>query len=477
MQKYELVMWLETHVRLKSKTKMFCWCKNAVALAKTPNENTCPICMWFPWMLPVLNEEVVNLAVKAINAMKWKTNLVSIFDRKSYFYPDSPSAYQITQLFQPIMEWWEVTTFVEWELKTFKIERMHLENDAWKLSHSETKSLCDYNRAWSPLMEIVTTPTFRDKTEVQEYLKELQKILRWCGASDADMEKWQLRCDVNISIRPFWQEEFGTRVEYKNLNSFSAIWRCIDYEYRRQVKILESGWTLDQETRWWDDAKWIGTPQRSKEDAMDYRYFPEPDLPPLVLTKEYVSDRAIDSLPLDRRLKYLNEYKLTEDDARILSLNRDISDYYEELVKLTNDPKKSCSYITTVLLAIFKESDQEDIKFSELKFDIKELWELINLVNKSEISSTNAKIVVEELFKEWWESNEIIDKLWLRQTNDMWALEKIVDNVIKDNPKQVEEYKAWNERLFWFFVWQSMKASKWQGNPKVFNEILKKKLS
>lgn len=472
---YELVMWLETHVRVKSKTKMFCSCKNALELAGEPNENTCPVCMWFPGMLPVLNEEVVNLAVRAWLAMKCTVNKVSNFDRKSYFYPDLPSGYQITQLYHPIVEHWEVKTFVNGELKTFHIHRMHIENDAWKLVHAGSKTLCDYNRAGSPLMEIVTEPDFRSKEEVIAYLEELQKIMRFCGASDADMEKWQLRCDVNISLRLPWETEFRNRVEIKNLNSFASISRAIDTEYKRQVKIYDAGGKIDQETRWWNDEKWVSNPLRSKEDAMDYRYFPEPDLPPLVLTDEYIKARIIDELPIDRRLKYLNEYKLQEDDARILSNGKNISDYFERLVALTSDPKKSCSYITTVLLAHFKESE-DNVSFDSLKFEIWELAAVINLINKDELSSTNAKVVIEELFLNWWKTEQIIEKLWLKQTNDMWALEEIVKKVIENNSAQVDQYKAWNDKLFGFFVGQAMKESKWAGNPKIFNDLFKKYL-
>lgn len=473
--KYEIVMWLETHVRIKSKTKMFCSCRNAVALAEEPNENVCPVCMWFPWMLPVLNEEVVNLAVRAWHAMKCTINKISAFDRKSYFYPDLPMGYQITQLYHPIVEHGEIETFVSGNLKKFRIHRMHIENDAWKLVHAGTKTLCDYNRAWSPLMEIVTEPDFRSKEDVLAYLEELQKVMRFCGASDADMEKGQLRCDVNISVRLKWENVLNNRVEIKNMNSFTAIWRAIDNEYKRQIKIYEVGWRVDQETRWWNDEKWVSSVLRSKEDAMDYKYFPEPDLPKLVLTEEFIKEREIQELPIDRRKKYLLEYKLQEDDARILSNERDISDYFEELVKLTNDPKKSCSYITTVLLAHFKESN-EPTGFYNLKFEVSELAKVIELTNKDELSSTNAKIVIEELFATWWKTDEIVDRLGLRQKNDMWALEEVVKKVIESNPSQVSDYKWWKVNLFGYFVGQAMKESKGQGNPKIFTDLFKKYL-
>lgn len=474
--KYEIVMGLETHVRVKSQTKMFCTCKNATDLAPEPNIHVCPVCMGFPGQLPTLSEGVVDLAVRASHALSSHVQNVSEFDRKSYFYPDLPMAYQITQMYHPITMGGEVRTLVDGELKTFRIHHMHIENDAGKLVHANGKTLCDYNRAGSPLMEIVTEPDFRSKADVLAYLEEIQKLMRWCGASDADMEKGQLRCDVNISIRPHGQKEFGTRVELKNINSFSSIGRAIDAEFARQVEILEEGGTLDQETRGWNDEKGYSTSLRSKEDAMDYRYFPDPDLPPLHISDEFISERKLSELPIDRRLKYLNEYKLIEDDARILSNDRITSDFYEELVKISGDPKKSCSYITTVLFAIF-ESAPEKITLADVKAETREFAEVIKMVNADEISSTNSKIVMEKLVFEGGNAREWTEKLGLKQSNDTGALEAIVDEVLAQNASQVEEYKGGKENLFGFFVGQCMKASKGQGNPKMFTEILKKKLS
>lgn len=470
---YEIVMGLETHVRIKSETKMFCACRNAVELADEPNLHTCPYCMAFPWALPVLNERVIDLAVRAGQAMRCTVNETSIFDRKSYFYPDSPSGFQITQLFHPIVQHGVVRAHAGEEVKSFKIERMHIEADAGKLIHSGNKTLCDYNRAGSPLMEIVTEPDFRSKEDVIGYLEELQKLMRWCGASDADMEKGQLRCDVNISIRNRGETVLNNRVELKNINSFSAIWRAIDNEYKRQIKIVESGGKVPQETRGWDDEKGMSSSQRSKEDAMDYRYFPEPDLPPLMISKEFIEARAIGDLPIDRRLKYTDEFKLQPDDARILSASRDLSDFYEELVKLSGDAKKSCSYITTILFTIW---GKEPNFFP----DVRDVGHVINFVNRNELSSTNAKIVIEELYKSMnlWDGTKewisaLIDKLGLRQVSDTGALKAIAEKVLADNPGQVAEYKSGKENLFGFFVGQCMKASAGQGNPKMFTEILK----
>ena len=473
---FEKVIWLEIHVRIKSNTKMFCNCKNAVALEPEPNVNVCPICMWFPGMLPVLNKEVLRLWVIGWMMMKCEVNKHSRFDRKTYFYPDSPNSFQITQMYEPIVWAWRVKVLVNWEERNFSIHHMHLENDAWKLVHAWGKTLCDFNRAWSPLMEIVTDPVFSNEDEVMEFLKELQKMMRAAWVSDADMEKWQLRCDVNISVKPVWTEKLWTRVELKNINSFSAIGRAIKYEEARQVKLIESWGQVEQETRGWDDDKGISTTQRSKEDAMDYRYFPEPDLLPIDLSDDFIEEcrKSLPELPVEKRIKYLNVYKLWEDDARILTADKELWDYFDIVVEKSNDPKKACAYITTAILALAKEENISNIFDTKIKAE--ELAEVIKMVNADELSSTNAKVVIEELFRNWGNARSIAESKNLIQKNDLWALESIVDKVISENAKQVEDYKNWNVNIFGFLVGQCMKASAWSWNPKIFNEILKKKL-
>lgn len=482
--KYEIVMGLETHVRIKSNTKMFCSCANALELADEPNINVCPICMGFPGMLPALTVGVVDLAVRASHALRSEVQEQSEFDRKSYFYPDLPMGYQITQMYHPITIGGEVRTMVHREQKTFRIHHMHIENDAGKLVHASGKTLCDYNRAGAPLMEIVTEPDFRSKVDVLSYLEEIQKLMRWCGASDADMEKGQLRCDVNISVRLKWETALRTRVELKNINSFSSIGRAIDVEFERQIELYEAGKYPDQETRGWNDEKGYSTSMRSKEDAMDYRYFPEPDLPPLTLTRAFIEERQITELPIDRRLKYLNEYKLIEDDARILSNERELSDFYEEVAKECNDYKKACSYITTVLFPLWiqglcnlapKTKSIEDPFSNAARI----LGQIIRYTNEWILSSTGAKTVIEHFsqVKDWLTVDEIIDLLKVRQQNNTTALEAIVDKVLSESAAQVVEYQSGKINLFGFFVGQCMKASARQGNPKIFTEIIKKKLS
>lgn len=474
-QEFEKVIGLEIHVRVKSQTKMFCNCKNAVELASEPNINVCPVCMGFPGMLPALNKKVVELGVKAGMLMKCDINKISRFDRKSYFYPDLPTSFQTTQMYQTITGPGSVKAIVNGEVREFAIHHMHLENDAGKLMHAGGRTMCDYNRAWSPLMEIVTEPVFHDKEEVMEFLKELQKMFRAYGVSDADMEKGQLRCDVNISVRPMGETKLWKRVELKNINSFSAIGRAIDIESQRQIRLIESGKEVQQETRGWDDDTGTSTTQRTKEDAMDYRYFPEPDLLPVELDDDFIEQcrASLWELPVDKRIRYLKDYALGEDDARILTNDKKLSDYFEKLVHHTGDAKKSCSYITTIILGLLAVDNQE---IDDLKFPIEELVRVIELVNTDELSWLNSKTVLAELFANGGKANEIIDRLGLRQKNDVGALELIVDQVIAASAPQIADYKAGNEKIFGFFVGQCMKLSGGQGNPKIFTDILKKKL-
>lgn len=428
-------------------------------------------------MLPAINKEVVRLGVVAGMMMNCEINKISRFDRKSYFYPDLPNSFQTTQLFEPIVGAGNVEVLVDWKLQDFAIHHMHLENDAGKLAHAWWKTLCDYNRAGSPLMEIVTEPVFHDKIEVMEFLKELQKMFRASWVSNADMEKGQLRCDVNISIREQWEDILNNRVELKNLNSFSAIGRAIDTEVARQIKIVEKWEEVPQETRGWDDTTWMSTSQRSKEDAMDYRYVPEPDILPIVLDEEILEScrEQLVELPIQKRMRYLSEYKLKDDDARLLTADHRLSKYFDELTELSGDAQKSCSYITSVLLALMNESEEVS-KLSDLKFEIWELAQVIKLVNTEELSSTNAKQVIELLFQNGWKVESIIDANNLRQKNDLWALEAIVDEIIANAPEQVADYKWGSDRVFGYFVGQCMKKSQGQGNPKVFTKMLKEKL-
>ncbi len=474
--KYEIIIGLETHVRVWSITKMFGGEPNAVALERDPNINIWPVSLGLPGALPVLSEGVVDRAVRASHGLRMTVNTFSQFDRKSYFYPDLPMWYQITQLFHPLSVHWYLDAYVGDTIKRFNIQRIHIEADAGWSKHSITKTLVDYNRAGSPLMEIVTEPDFRSKEDVLEYLKELQKIMRFVGASDADMEKWQLRCDVNISLRPVGSHELQNRVELKNLNSFQQIGRAIDAEVLRQTEIYDDNGTIEQETRGWDDDAGESHSLRSKEDAMDYRYFPEPDLPPLVISQEYIDERKIAELPIDRRQKYLNDWKLLPDDSRILSADRSMSDFFEKTVSLTNEPKKCASLILTVILWIMKKGEEE-IDFTAIKITPEALAKVVNMLQNDEVSSTNAAEVIRILLNVWGDPDEIVDTKGLRQVNDTSEMESIVDTVLALNTSQIAEYHSGKINLFGYFVWACMKESKWKGNPKIFTELLAKKLS
>ena len=476
-QKYELVVGLEVHARIKTKSKLWCSC-DAYWFWKKPNENTCEICMWFPWALPMLNEEAVNLALKTWKALNCDIPNFSKFDRKSYYYPDLPTWFQTTQFDEPICWEWFLETYIEdkeWNKtkKKFWIERIHIENDAWKLSHTSSWTEVDLNRAWCPLMEIVTKPDFRSIADVKWFLQELQKILRASWASDADMEKWQLRADVNISIRPFWQKEFWVRTELKNMNSFSEIEKALRYEYRRQAMALDNWEKLEQETRWWSAEKWESTTQRNKWWAADYRYFPEPDLPTVLLSDEKINSVEKCELPTEKYEKYQDEkeeYWIKEVDAFNLCWDPELSKFFEETVKISWDAKKSASWILSEFLKFLKE---DLIKISESKVKPEHIWNLIKYINSWEISWKIAKEVFEEIYKTWKSPEEIIEEKWLKQISDEWEIKKICEEVLEKNKNLVEEYLNWRDKLFWAFVWQVMKATQWKANPWMVNKILK----
>lgn len=418
-QKYELVVGLEVHARIKTKSKLWCSC-DAYWFWKNVNENTCEVCMWFPWALPVLNEEAVNLALKTWKALNCDIPNFSKFDRKSYFYPDLPTWFQTTQFDEPICNKWFLETYVEdkeWnkEKKKFWIERIHIENDAWKLSHTAAWTEVDLNRAWCPLMEIVTEPDFRSIPDVVWFLKELQKVLRASWSSDADMEKWQLRCDVNISLRPFWQKEFWIRAELKNMNSFSEIEKALRFEYRRQAMLLDAWEEVIQETRWWDSVKWESNWQRWKWWAADYRYFPEPDLPTVLLSDEKIASVKKCELPTEKYEKYQSEFWIKEVDAFNLAWDVELSKFFEEVSEISWDPKKSASWILSEFIKFLKE---DLIKISESKVKSEHIWNLIKFINNWEISWKIAKQVFEETYKTWKSPEEIIEEKWLKQNSN-----------------------------------------------------------
>jgi len=465
-KKYEMVIWLEIHIKLNSDTKLFCSCKNQQEFDELePNTNICPVCTGQPGALPVLQEGPLKKAVKLWLALNCKINEFSNFDRKSYFYPDLPMGYQITQLFHPTNVEWSVSFFVNdyQEEKTVKIKQAHIEADAWKTIHEWWKAYLDYNRAATPLVEIVTYPDFRSEDEVVEFLKELQRIVRFNNVWDADLEKWQMRCDVNISIRPVGSEEFWTRVELKNMNSFSAIRRAIQHEYKRQVKLVESWKGVDQETRGWNDSKGSSYTMRSKEDALDYRYFPEPDLPPLHLTKEFIEAQRKDLVEssFSRAKRYKEKYNFHKEFITPLISDLEISNYFEKLVEDGIKPKNAAKWIVTILLRYLND---DNVSLKDVKFTYDQFLTLLKKEQDWEILHPQAKDVFKTMYATWRNPEEIIEEKWYKAQDD-WELEELVKSVLEENPQAVEDIKQWKMKAIWFLVGQIMKKSAWKANP------------
>lgn len=458
---YELVCWLEIHARIRTDSKLFCSCSNDV-FEKDVNSCICPVCTGFPGQLPVLNEKAVELIIRAGKALNCQIPLHSKFDRKSYFYPDLPSWYQISQYDEPICGKWEAVCIIAWQKRKFGITRIHLENDAGKLTHTSNWSEVDLNRSWCPLMEIVTDPVFRDSEEVRLFLIELQKILRTCWVSDADMEKGQLRADVNVSLREKWKP-YGVRAEIKNMNSFSSIDKAIKYEYQRQSKILDEWWRIAQETRGWNDKKWITESQRSKEEATDYRYFPEPDIPPVQLSQEFIDAINVPELPTDKYERIISQYNIKSDDAFIFAWNPELCDFFEATADKSKDPAKSANWILSELMAL---PPNNQITPSHIA-------SLIILINSWDISGKIAKEIFPEMYSTWVLPDVIVESKWLKQISDTKALEEICRKVLTENPSIVATIKAWKDNALWSLIWKIMKETKWQANPQIINTLLK----
>ncbi len=471
MPTYETVIGIEIHVKLNTESKMFCSCSNK-AFGAAANSSVCQICMGFPGLLPVTNAKAVELGTKLSLALGCTINAVNKFDRKNYFYPDLPKGYQISQFDVPLAEHGRVEFLVGQETSSVGITRLHLEEDAGKLLHEGSATLVDLNRAGAPLAEIVTEPDFRSAEQVGAFLRELQAIARVTGAGTADMEKGEMRCDVNISIRPVGQEAFGTKVELKNMNSFAAVEKAIAYEQKRQAEILESGGNVAQETRGWDDTKNVSESQRSKENANDYRYFPEPDLPPLVLDSGFIEGlrQSLPELPAAKRKRYMAEWKIKEDDAKLLSLDADLSAYFEEVATLTKDPVKSANVLLSVLVALLKE-DKKDIAQSPVTAT--QLATLITKVAQGEISGSAMKEVLEELYRNGGEIDAIIASKGLAQISDAGEITRMIEGVLSANAAMVEQYKSGTTKVFGALVGEVMKASKGKANPALVNEVLK----
>lgn len=474
-KKYEIVIWLEIHVKLNSKTKLFCSCKNDQDFENIKaNQNICPVCTWQPGALPVLQTQALEKWVLLWLALNCSINKLSNFDRKSYFYPDLPIWYQITQMFRPTNTNWTVSFFVDnfWEERTVKINQAHMEADAGKTVHENWKAYLDFNRSATALVEIVTDPDFRTEEEVVEFLKELQRLVRFNNVSHADLEKWQMRCDVNVSLRKFWDDEFWTRVELKNMNSFSAIRRAIKHEYRRQEKLLESWWVIDQETRWWNDETWSSYTMRSKEDALDYRYFPEPDLPVLELDDEFINnqrEKLVESA-FSRAKRYKNNYNFNKEFITPLISSKEISDFFEKLVKDWVKPRIWAKRIVNTVLSYLNdqwiELENADFSYDELKYILKQeqAWDLME---------NQWKDVFWTMIDTWKSAKEIIDEKWYKPQDD-WELEDIVKETLKENSQAILDIKEWQMKAVWFLVGQIMKKSKWKANPAKAKDIIMK---
>jgi len=475
---FETVIGLEVHIQLNTKTKLFCSCPTSFAAHQ--NSNTCPTCLALPGALPVVNKEAAIKAMRLANVLGSKINETSMFDRKSYFYPDSPTAYQITQFYKPILYKGSVTIELEdGSKKTINITEAHLEADAGKNIHGSNMSKVDLNRAGTPLLEIVSDPDMRSSEEAVAYLKKLHNIVRYIDISDANMQEGSFRCDVNVSIRPKGQDEFGTRVEIKNINSFRFVAQAVAYEVRRQSEAYEDGVydeEVSQETRLFDVDTGETRSMRGKEEAADYRYFPEPDLHPLIVTEE-MKDAAkkIPELPEEKVEKYMGEYGLKKVDALVITASKEMAYYYEEMINQGANPKMAASWLTSELLGRLNKAS---ISIDKSPIDAKILGILVAKITDSTISGKGAKEILDYMMEnDSRDVDKIIDLLGLAQVSDDGAILTIIDDILANNQEKVAEYKSGKEKLFGFFVGQTMKASKGAANPAKVNELLKKRLS
>ena len=472
---YETVIGLEVHVELATKTKIFCGCSTAFGGA--PNTHTCPVCTGMPGSLPVLNKEVVNKAIAVGLATNCTITQNCKFDRKNYFYPDNPQNYQISQLYYPICRDGKVEIEVDGVKKYVRIHEIHMEEDAGKLVHDPytDSSLVDFNRSGVPLIEIVSEPDMRSAEDVIAYLEKLRETIQYLGASDCKLNEGSMRADVNLSIREVGSEEFGTRTETKNLNSFKAIARAIENERERQIDLIESGENVVQETRRWDDTKEYSYPMRSKEDAQDYRYFPDPDLVPIHISEEWLDTirEAQPEFKDEKMLRYKEEFGIPDYDINMITDSKKLADIFEETTALCNKPKKVSNWLITETMRILKEKnmDPEDITFSP-----KSLARIIELADEGSINSNVAKEIFEKIFDEDIDPDKYIEENGLKQVNDEGALKATVEKVIADNPQSVADYRAGKEKAIGFLVGQTMKAMQGKANPGMVNKLLKELL-
>jgi aspartyl-tRNA(Asn)/glutamyl-tRNA(Gln) amidotransferase subunit B len=474
---YDVVIGLEVHAQLLTNTKIFCSCPNK--FGNEPNSNTCPVCTGQPGSLPVLNEEVVHFAIKAGLATNCTINKHSIFARKNYFYPDLPKGYQISQYELPICEHGYITIHLNGKEKKIGITRIHMEEDAGKLSHEgvdKSSSYVDFNRTGTPLIEIVSEPEISSPEEAAEYLKQLRNIVVYLGICDGNMEEGSFRCDANISLKPKGQKEFGTKTELKNMNSFKNVQKALEYEIKRQTEVLNDKGTIIQETRLWNAEKGITESMRSKEEAHDYRYFPDPDLLPLNIDDSLINKikEELPELPFEKEKRFIEQYNLSKDDVDVFISNPKLADFFEKTVALTNDSVMSNNWIKVELLGIL---NYEGKLFDQCELTPEHISSLINLIKNGTISGKIAKNVFRDVYSTLKMPEQIIKEKGLIQISDEDTLKQIISEIISSSQTQVEQYKSGKTKVFGYFVGQVMKKTKGQANPQVVNKILKEMLN
>lgn len=478
--KYEAVIGLEVHTELRTATKIFCSCRTS--FGAEPNTNVCPVCLGLPGVLPVLNKKVLEFAVRTGLALNCEISRYSKFDRKNYYYPDLPKNFQTSQYDLPICERGHLDVEVDGKKTTIRITRAHMEEDAGKLVHHGTSitdsdySLVDYNRTGTPLLEIVSEPDMRSAKEAVAYMEKLRAILQYCGVSDCKMEEGSLRCDANVSVRPVGQKELGTKTEIKNINSFRGVERAIEYEAMRQAELLEEGGTVVQETRTWDEKEGVTKSMRKKEEANDYRYFPEPDLVPFTVSEEYIEEirKTLPELPDARKERYMESYGLTSYDADYLTNDKARADYFEAMVAAGADPKEAANW----LMGDFaKKLSQSGLEMAAAPVTAAALADLLGLIGKGTISGKIAKQVFSDMWETGKDAETIVKEKGLVQISDTGALEELADRIIAANPQSVADFKAGKKKAVGFLMGQIMKETKGKANPQVVNGILTKKLS
>jgi aspartyl-tRNA(Asn)/glutamyl-tRNA(Gln) amidotransferase subunit B len=476
--KYETVIGLEVHAQMLTETKIFCGC--STKFGAEPNTQSCQICIGMPGVLPVLNKKALEFAVRTGLAVNCSISRYSRFARKNYFYPDLPKGYQISQFELPICEHGHLDIVLDGAVKRIGITRLHMEEDAGKNIHESASagnySFVDLNRAGVPLMEIVSEPDMRSPQEAAEYMKKLRSILRYLGVCDGNMEQGSLRCDANVSLRPDGRKELGTKVEIKNINSFKFVENALDYEIMRQLKILEDGGRIIQETRLWDSVRNVTESMRGKEEAHDYRYFPEPDLVPMTVDQTWIHDiqSSLPELPDKRKERFVSAFGIPEQDADLMISEKSVADWFEEAVNLGGQPKDVSNWIKGDLMKLLNE---EGKTFDECLFRPSGLVGMLKLIDNGTISGKIAKTVFEEIYRTGKDAEVVVREKGLVQITDTGAIEKAVDDIIAANPQEVDRYKAGEEKLIGFLVGQVMKTTKGKANPPMVNELLKRKLS